>query len=291
MSTQLATMQEPPVERALVAMESKFAAALPAHIPADRFLRVALSALTRPEVAKAAETAKGRKSIYDSCLKAASDGLLLDNREAALVPYGDTVQYQPMVAGIMKKARNSGEIASIVSQVVYANDEFEIDYVTDGAPITHKPFLDGPRGDVRGVYAVARLKDGSWTQPEFMSRDEVEAIRKGFSKQGNSLMWTKAWNEGARKTVIRRAAKYWPSSTDKDGMDLAEFVSQGEPPLPEPLDVTPHAPALKERNAARLLEASPAEPHDPSTGEVRDDHARGSEETRLIREASEQQDV
>jgi recombination protein RecT len=264
-NTQVATLQEPPVERALVAMEEKFAAALPAHIPAERFLRVALSALTRPEIAKCAGSAGGRKSIYDACLKAASDGLLLDGREAALVPYGEGVQYQPMVAGIMKKARNSGEITSIVAQVVYSNDEFLIDYVTDGPPITHRPFLDGPRGDIRGVYAVARLKDGSWTQPEFMSRDEVEHVRKTFSKQPNSLMWTKAWGEGARKTVIRKAAKYWPSSTDKDGVDLRELIDQGEAPL-DIENVTPTTPALKERSAARLLEATPD--HDPQTGEV-----------------------
>lgn len=282
-------LEEAPIERALVAMEDKFAAALPAHIPAERFLRVALSALTRPEIYKIAETPTGRKSIYDACLKAASDGLLLDNREAALVPYGATAQYQPMVAGIMKKARNSGEIASIVAQVVYSNDEFVIDYVTDGAPITHKPFLDGPRGDIRGVYAVARLKDGTWTQPEYMSREEVELVRKNFSKQGNSLMWTKAWGEGARKTVIRKAAKYWPSSTDKDGMDLAAFAGQGEEPLPELENVTPVAPPLKQRNAARLLEsvASEAEAHDPETGEVTDDRPRGSAEQALVEQAAD----
>lgn len=272
-ATAVATLQEPPVERALVAMEDKFAAALPAHIPAQRFLRVAISALANPAVAGARDTAEGRKSIFDACLKAASDGLLLDGREAALVPYGKTVAYQPMVAGIMKKARNSGEIDAIFSQVVYANDEFTIDYVTEGAPIKHRPAI-GDRGDVIGVYALARLKDGSWTQPEFMTRDEVEHVRKTFSKQTNSLMWTKAWGEGARKTVIRKAAKYWPSSTDKDGVDLQEFIGQGEPPLPEIENVTPTAPSLKRPAAARLLDAPPAEAsaidHDPETGEVTD---------------------
>lgn len=277
---QIATLQEPPIERALAAMEDKFAKALPAHIPAERFVRVAVSALANPSLGPVRETAHGRKSIFDACLKAASDGLLLDGREAALVVFNTKMkdggkeewfklaQYQPMVAGIMKKARNSGEIASIISQVVYAKDEFEIDYVTDGPPITHKPFLDGARGDIRGVYAVARLKDGSWTQPEFMSREEVELVRKNFSKQQDSLMWTKAWGEGARKTVIRKAAKYWPSSTDKDGIDLATFAGQGDEPLPEMENVTVVTPALKERSAARLLESVA---HDPDTGEVNDE--------------------
>lgn len=301
MSNAVAQIQEPPVERALMQMEDKFAAALPAHIPAGRFVRAALSALSNAQVARATTTPVGRKSIYDSCLKAASDGLLLDGREAALVTYRskdgdqwvDTVQYQPMVAGIMKKARNSGEIASIVAQVVYSNDEFEINYVTDGAPIVHKPSI-GDRGQRVGAYAIARLKDGSWTQPEFMSWDQIEKIKqrsKSKDKNGNVTgPWLTDEEEMGRKTVIKRAAKYWPTSTDKDGVDMAHWLNQDSDSYEPPLDVTPAAPALKERSAARLLEAVG---HDPVTGEVTEqaEVARGSAESELIRQAAASDDV
>ena len=262
----VATRQQPDaIECALVQMEDKFSAALPSHIPAQRFLRVALSAVANPVIAKARTTPAGRKSIFDACLRAASDGLLLDGREAALAPYGETVQYQPMVAGIMKKARNSGEIAAIYSQVVYQQDEFVMDYVTDGAPVVHRP-ARGDRGAPLGAYALARLKTGEWTQPEFMTVDEIEYVRKTFSKQPNGLMWTKSWGEGARKTVIRKAAKYWPSSTDKDGVGLTEWIDRtADTELP-----TLQAVAAPPKKSAAAVLAAPAAvvEHDAETGEV-----------------------
>lgn len=269
MSNAVATMNDEPIERGLVALEGKFSAALPAHIPSGRFVRAALSSLTKPEVRKLAATLEGRKSIYDACLKAASDGLLLDGREAALAPYGNVAQYMPMVAGLMKKARNSGEVASIVAQVVYDNDDFEINYVTDGAPVVHKPDLTD-RGRVLGAYAVARLKDGTWTQPEYMSAAQINAIRDR-SRAKNNGPWVTDWNEMARKTVIRRASKYWPSSTDKDGVAFDEVVRRDDDVLElEATEIAETvAPKKKRGAAAKILEARhEEETHDAETGEV-----------------------
>lgn len=267
------------VEVQIQQMEDKFAAALPAHIPAARFVRVALSALANPSLAKAKESAAGRKSVFDACLRAASDGLLVDGREAALVLYGDKVQYMPMVAGLMKKARNSGEMASIVAQCVYSADTFQVDYVTDGPPIMHRPALAEDRGEFVCAYAVARLKDGTWTQPEVMTRGEIEAVR-ARSRAKNAGPWVTDWTEMARKTVIRRASKYWPSSTDKDGIAFQDVVSRDD----ELIDLTATEQALaiaapKARGAGAKLLAqvspppAPASDHDPDTGEVIDAEA------------------
>lgn len=280
MSNAVSTVTDEPIERGLVALEGKFAAALPTHIPAGRFVRAALSALTNADIRKCASSPVGRKSIYDSCLKAASDGLILDGREAALVKFSvkvknggqeewhDCAQYMPMVAGLMKKARNSGEVASIVAQVVYSNDEFEINYVTDGAPVTHKPDLQD-RGAILGAYAVARLKDGTWTQPEYMSQAQVNAVRER-SKTKDKGPWVTDWPEMARKTVIRRASKYWPSSTDKDGVAFDEVVRRDDDVLDlEATDVTDAAPVhKKKRGAAAAILAAREEVHDMETGEV-----------------------
>ena len=43
-------------------------------------------------------------------MSAAKDGLYLDGREAAAVQYGQSVQYIPMVEGIIKVLHNSGLI-------------------------------------------------------------------------------------------------------------------------------------------------------------------------------------
>jgi recombination protein RecT len=279
MANEVTTARTETIEVGLAQMEAKFAAALPAHIPASRFVRTALSALADNEVRKCAATPGGRKSIYDACLKAAADGLLLDKREAALVRYSvkkgdgyeDHAQYMPMVAGLMKKARNSGEVASIMAQVVHSNDEFEINYVTDGCPITHKPDLQD-RGAVLGAYAIARLKDGTWTQPEYLSVQQIELVRQR-SKAKDKGPWVTDWAEMARKTAIRRASKYWPSSTDKDGVAFDEIVRRDDEMIELTAEEMPAEAPLRGRKrrgaAAQILaerEVTPA--HDADTGEI-----------------------
>lgn len=281
-------LDELPLAKAISAMESKFAEALPSHIPAARFARAAMSACADQQIANAGATPVGRKSIYDACLKAATDGLLLDKREAALVSFRtkvgdnwvDAIQYMPMVAGIMKKARNSGEIAHIVAQVVYSNDDFYIDFVADAAPVHHRPRL-ADRGEMVGVYAVVKLRDGTWSQPEWMTKDQVDEVRQR-SKTGAdtdnkgkpktpSGPWVSDYNEMARKTVIRRAAKYWPSSTDKDE-PIGDWLDKRDEPIEggSPLSVRLTAPGRKTAGAAAALLATDTEvpDHDVETGEV-----------------------
>lgn len=282
--TQVRTLDDLPLNRAIAQMEEKFAAALPAHIPSGRYVRSAINAVLKPDIASVADTAEGRQSIYESLLKCAADGLLPDGREAALVKFntkdGDRwvnkAQYMPMVAGIMKKARNSGEIAAIYCHVVYSNDVFKVSLVTDGVPVTHEPAM-GARGDVVGAYALCRFKDGSWSQPEIMDVEQINAIRKR-SKTADKGPWATDWAEMARKTVIKRAAKYWPSSTDKDGVDVAELIKRDDDltdlPLIESEPVAEKSTRKKTGAAAKALAAS-AEPErahdDEQTAEQGDD--------------------
>jgi recombination protein RecT len=109
-------------------MSSEFKAALPAAIPVERFIRTAVTAVQMDPNLLAAD----RRSLYGACMKAAQDGLQLDGREAALVIFKDRrsgtskVQYMPMVGGILKKIRNSGEISTITSRYVPPSFAFAI---------------------------------------------------------------------------------------------------------------------------------------------------------------------
>src|SRR4051812_23741404 len=111
---------------------SQFQAALPAHIPVERFKRVVMTAVQQnPKLLNA-----DRPTLFTSSMKAAQDGLLPDGREGALVIYNtkikvngkevwvDAVQWMPMIAGIRKKVRNSKEIATWDVKVVYEKDDF-----------------------------------------------------------------------------------------------------------------------------------------------------------------------
>lgn len=227
------------MEVAVSNMRPKFEAVLPSYIPVDRYLRTALISVSRPEIMAIGADPDGRQSIYKALLAGAADGLLIDGREAALVPMKAKVkitnqsggvvevektlcQYMPMVAGIRKKARNSGEIADIVCQCVYRNDVFFISFVCDGPPIKHEPNLED-RGEMLGVYALVKYRDGGWSQPEWMTKAQVDVIR-ARSRAKDGPAWKDNYGEMARKTVLKRAAKNWPASTDRDGRDLHELI-------------------------------------------------------------------
>jgi phage RecT family recombinase len=226
-------------------LETQFLAALPPHIPVERFMRVVMTAINgNPDLQQA-----DRLSLFDSAMKAAQDGLLPDGREGALVIFNTKdpvetrrqgkdvwikkVQWMPMVAGIMKKARNSGQISTIVSRVVYAGDKFRNWIDDDGEHIEYEAADDQDRTMVRKVFAMAKLKDGA-VEIEVLTPADVEKIRNA-SKAKAGPAWTVWWDEMARKSAIRRLSKRLPLSSDLDDLirrddDLYDFKGdRGEP--------------------------------------------------------------
>lgn len=214
----------PSLAQQLKAKESQFQAALPAHIPAERFMRVVLTAVQNNPALQRAD----RASFFTSAIKAAQDGLLPDGREGALVIYRskdrddngrevwvDKVQWMPMIAGLRKKVRNSGEIATWDAQVVYANDFFEYE-LGDDPFIKHKPALTGEPGPVVAAYSVATLKSGEKSR-EVMTRAQLEKVRS-VSKSKDRGPWVDWFDEMCRKSVARRHSKVLPMSTDLDDL-------------------------------------------------------------------------
>ena len=207
-------------------MTPQLQAALPPHIKVERFARIVLTAVQENPKLLECE----RQSVLRSCLRCAQDGLLPDGREAALVHFWNSklnqliAQYMPMYQGLLKKVRNSGELASIVTHVVYTGDKFR--YVLgDEEKIEHEPCDDdAKRGTPRCVYAIARLKDGSIVR-EVMSKAEVEKVRMS-SKMKDGAPWTDWWDQQARKTVLKRLVKWLPSSTDREQDDTQRVIDQ-----------------------------------------------------------------
>jgi recombination protein RecT len=203
MSTQLAEFRTT-VDR----LGDEFCKALPEHIKVEKFQRIVVSAVA----GQPALLGKDRTSLLAACMKAAQDGLLLDGREAALVAFGNAVQYMPMIGGILKKIRNSKELESIMSEVVCDRDEFDRWIDEDGEHFKHRPAYGEDRGPSRLVYAFARTKDGG-KYLEVMDHAAVERVR-AVSRAKDSGPWVSWWDEMARKTVTRRLAKRLPMSTD-----------------------------------------------------------------------------
>jgi recombination protein RecT len=192
-------------------MRPQFKKALPPHISPEKFERVVMTAIqNNPKILDA-----NRQSLYGACMKAAADGLIPDGKEAALVQFGQEVAYMPMVSGILKKVRNSGELASITAQIVYKNeiDSGRFDYYvdTEGEHLVHKPIIFADRGEKVGVYALAKMKDGA-VYVEVMTAQQVGAVRNVAKTK---TIWDGPFGDEKWKvTAIRRLSKRLPMSTD-----------------------------------------------------------------------------
>ena len=197
---------------------------LPPQVSLERFMRVVYTALAQSPQLRTAD----RRSLLTSAMKAAQDGLLPDGREAAFVPFKtkekfrengkqmerwiEKVSYMPMVAGILKKMRQSGEMKQLSVNVVREGDTFRFWTDDSGEHLMHEPLLGSTNRQVIAAYArMMTLNGGIYT--EVMSRFEIEQVRS-ISKTKDDGPWVDWFDEMSKKTVLRRLSKRTPMSTD-----------------------------------------------------------------------------
>lgn len=222
---------------ALTKMEPEFAKALPKTIASAKFVRVAATAIrNNPNLADPSKV--DRLSLYAAFHRCAQTGLVPDGREAAIVPFKGKAQFMPMITGVCKLARNSGEIKTINAQIVYKNDAYEHWIDEAGEHFKHKP-ARGERGEVLCVYAFAQTKDEGVFFEE-LSMEDIEAIQK-MSRAEDGPWKGPFKTEMMRKSAIRRLLKYRvPSSTDIDDLIRADdpIYEKDPPPPSKPAETT-----------------------------------------------------
>jgi len=231
--------------------KKQFAMALPKHLSADRFLRVALTAFTRtPKLLQCT-----KESLTESLMDCSALGLEPDGRKAHLIPYGKVCKLIVDYKGLVDLARRSGEIADIHADVVCENDFFEYSFGTNGN-LEHKPAIK-EKGVVIAAYSYVKLKDGS-SSYEVMNLEEINAIRKR-SKASGSGPWVTDWNEMAKKTVFRRHSKWLPvsselmkSAVDKDydvPIDIMKYADAGKPEVVQPKALSEDKPEPEKKKS------------------------------------------
>lgn len=279
-------------------LEGQFKAALPAHIPVERFCRVLMTAIqNNPDLVMKVE----RRSLFNAAMRAAQDGLLPDGRDGAIVVYGTAAQWMPMIGGLRKKVRNSGEIATWDAQVVHKNDKFQF-RLGDDPFIQHEPILESDPGPVVAAYSIAVLKTGEKSR-EVMSVAAIEKVRSR-SKAKNNGPWVTDYEEMCRKTVARRHSKVLPMSTDLDDLirrddDLYEFDSAassnatGAPQtLAGKLDVLAQLPAGEAPSVADTNSTASTEPgahSEAGAGTAEEGHQPGPDTSSADKSSSTQQ--
>lgn len=199
----------------LATQQKNIASMLPPGMDPKRFMRTTVNAISTHAQSEKLLKAD-RQSLFNACQKAAADGLLLDSKEATLVVFSGEVAYMPMVQGLVKLARNSGEIGNISYAVVYKNDEFEYYTDLDGVHFIHKPLKEweGDRGAPVAAFCLIALKDSDEKILKVLTKSRIMAIAQGGKNAhqytpGKGAHFEEWWG----KTVIKNALKYAPKST------------------------------------------------------------------------------
>lgn len=161
-------------------------------------------------------------SLENAISNLAAVGISLNpaTKEAYLVPRNRAVCLDISAIGLIKLATDSGSISWAQSKLVYKNDTF-IDNGSGLAP-THKFEAFGDRGDLVGVYAVAKTNTGDFLTDSMSIkechdiRDRSEAWKSFKAGKTKSCPWSTDEGEMMKKTVIKRASKLWPKSERLD---------------------------------------------------------------------------
>jgi len=242
-----AAVQQPAVQQPQVSatadyvkkMSAQWAKVLPTVCTPERFARVALSCLNgNQKLAAALQTQTGMVSLSSALMKCAEVGLEPNGRDAHLIPFNTKqgVQIQLIIdyKGLVKLARRSGEISTIVAECVKEHDKFS--YIN--GEVHHEiDFHLKSRGESYAWYVTVFFKDGSH-QSKVMNREEVEAIRQR-SRSANDGPWVTDYDSMALKTVYKQLSKWLPTESEKSDA-LTKAIQYDNEEERGPIDVTPH---------------------------------------------------
>ncbi len=180
-------------------------------------------------------------SAQNAIINVAAIGISLNpaSKLAYLVPRDGMVCLDISYIGLLHIAQAAGAIKWGQCKLVHASDTYEPQGL-DRAPLhKYNAFAtEEERGPVVGGYCTVKTADGDFLTEE-MSLAEIKAT-EATSKAKNGP-WKNFWSEMARKTIVKRASKYWPRA---ERMDRAtDMLNEHEGIFTEP--VMPHVPEEK----------------------------------------------
>lgn len=250
--------------------EQSFAEVLPSHIKPETWVRLAQGALKKGKRGAGGkfelEIAAGNNpgQFLATLLDAARMGLEPGTDEYYLTPRKIDGKLQilgiPGYMGYVEQMYRAGAVASVVVEVVRANDSYQYRRGIDEIPIHEFPSFasEESRGKLVGVYAYARMKDGGYSRVVELGQDDIDRIKKSATAADSGRSpWTT--NEPAMwlKSAVRQLRKWVPTSAEyrrEQLRALAEAQRAKE-------QIAPEAPAFD-------LDV------DPETGQIIDDEPR-----------------
>ena len=280
---QTQSLAKPKQMRTLILqMESQIKQAVPKYLDPSRFIRLVLTLYNQnPRLHNCSDYSFLAAVMTAAQLGLEPDGLL---GEGYIIPYGTRAQFQTGYKGLLKLARNSGNIKDVQLEVVHAKDKFI--YVKGLEPkLEHEESIEALPGDITHVYMIVRFLNGGF-QYKVMTRTQIMQHRNRYSKAFNNdekqiAAYSKDNNVSREKAIqeLIQAQKLSPWTSNEEAMmkktvaiqcckllDLSaearrqvakeELLEQG---LEVPIDVTPIDADVEE---------DPVTPVEPPAGEL-----------------------
>lgn len=262
----------------IISMKGQIEAALPSVITGERFARMVLTAMSNtPKLASCTP-----KSFLGAMMQAAQLGLEPNTPlgEAYLIPFMNhgtlECQFQVGYKGMISLAHRSG--LYVQAHEVHENDEFDVEYGLE-PKLVHKPVFKD-RGPVIAYYGLWKDKDGI-SGFEIMSKEDVEAHARKYSQSyGKGFSpWKSNFDEMAKKTVIKKALKYAPLTTEFIRGITADGTIKTE--------ISKDMVDVRDETNYTDIQAEPVPDNvDPATGEVRDTRSDREKEDDAVLDAS-----
>lgn len=200
-------------------------------------------------------------SAQNAIVNVAAIGITLNPaaKLAYLVPRDGMICLDISYMGLLHLAQVSGAIQWGQCKLVHANDTYESNGL-DKAP-THRYNAFGDRSQVVGGYCTVKTAQGDYLTEE-MSLAEIKQVEA--SSKAKNGPWQKWWDEMARKTIVKRASKYWPRCERLDhaidhlntdgGEGLADPVEQQQEVIVNPVDAIKQALVAKNRTEEQFFD-------------------------------------
>lgn len=199
----------------VVKMQDQIKAALTGTALApERFTRIVLTTLSSNRQLQQCKP----ETFLGAMMQAAQLGVEPNTPlgQAYLIPYRNhgqlECQFQLGYKGYLSLFYRSGG-KDLQAHEVYENDTFEFEFGLE-PKLRHVPAMRD-RGQVIAYYAVWRTQDGGYGF-DVMSVEDVREHMRKFSKAAEKGFspWSTNFDEMAKKTVIKKALKYAPLSTE-----------------------------------------------------------------------------
>jgi len=219
-------------------------AILPVGTTIDQFIRCASIAMVQSKDLGEAN----QDSIIMALTMCARDGLVPDNKEAALVTFNTKdkatggwvkkAQYLPMIDGVIKRARMSGQIAAMASKAVYENDTFDYWMDENGEHYNYRPTF-GDRGSLLLCFSYAKLNNGELLI-EVMTKADIDKVKKA-SKTSGFGPWVDWYDRMGCKAVTHRLCRRLPNASEmvqmcEQGMNMAFDPNTEKDITPTPVE-------------------------------------------------------